>query len=233
MILGPDKTRLSKRHGATSVMAYQEMGYLPEALVNYLARLGWSHGDQEIFSLEEMRKIFDLAQVGRSAGVFNPDKLKWLNAHYIKATPPDDLGALVWPYLEAKGLARPPAEILRKIMLTVRERGQTLPELAEKSEFYFPDLPALEPEAAAKFLTPENLALLRELREPLSATGLTPQGFEELLRNLAAAKDLKLSALAQPLRVALTGRTASPGLFEILEILGPEKTRRRLDAVLD
>jgi len=104
--------------------------------------------------------------------------------------------------------------------------------LAEKAEFYFPDLPKMEPEAAAKFLTAENLALLRELRGPLTEPGLTPQGFEELLRGLAAAKNLKLSALAQPLRVALTGRTASPGLFEILEILGPEKTRLRLDESL-
>ena len=232
MILGADKTRLSKRHGATSVMAYQEMGYLPEALNNYLARLGWSHGDREILSLEEMREVFDLAQVGRSAGVFNPDKLNWLNAHYIKRTAPEILGELTWPYLAAKGYSRPPAETLDKIMLTVRERGQTLAELAEKAGFYFQELPEIEAGASAKFLTPANLALLRELREPLGAPGLTPHGFEELLRNLAAAKNLKLSALAQPLRVALTGRTASPGLFEILEILGPEKTRRRLDAVL-
>ncbi|GHV56562.1 glutamate--tRNA ligase [Deltaproteobacteria bacterium] len=231
MILGADKTRLSKRHGATSVMAYQEMGYLPEALVNYLARLGWSHGDQEIFSLEEMKSAFDLAQVGRSAGVFNPDKLNWLNAHYIKETAPEVLGGLIWPHLAARGYERPPAETLGKITLTVRERGKTLVELADKAEFYFPDLPAVEPEAAAKFLTGDNLALLRELREPLREQ-LTPQGFEALLRGLAEARGLKLSAIAQPLRVALTGRTASPGLFEILDILGPEKTRRRLDAAL-
>ena len=231
MILGADKTRLSKRHGATSVMAYKEMGYLPEALVNYLARLGWSHGDQEIFSLEEMRAVFDLPQVGRSAGVFNPEKLNWLNAHYLKAAAPETLAALVWPYLAARGYERPPDETLAKIMLTVRERGKTLAELAEKADFYFPEQAAVEPEAAAKFLTADNLALLRELRAPLGAR-LTPAGFEELLRGLAAAKGLKLSAVAQPLRVALTGRTASPGLFEILEILGPEKTRRRLDAAL-
>jgi glutamyl-tRNA synthetase len=230
MILGADKTRLSKRHGAASVLAYREMGYLPEALVNYLARLGWSHGDQEIFSLAEMRAVFDLAQVGRSAGVFNPEKLNWLNAHYIKETAPETLGALVRPYLAARGYARLPEE--SQIMLTVRERGQTLAELAGKAGFYFPELPEIEPEAAAKFLTPEHLALIRELREPLGAPGLTSQGFEELLRGLAAAKKLTLSALAQPLRVALTGRTASPGLFEILEILGPEKTGRRLDRVL-
>jgi glutamyl-tRNA synthetase len=231
MILGADKTRLSKRHGATSVMAYKEMGYLPAALANYLARLGWSHGDQEIFSLKEMTDLFDLAQVGRAAGVFNPEKLNWLNAHYIKETPPEVLGELVWPYLEARGYARPGAEELKKIVLTVRERGKTLAELAEKAEFYFQDLPPLDQAAQAKFLTPDNLTLLGELREPLRAP-LTAEGFENLLRRLAEERGVKLGAVAQPLRLALTGRTASPGLFEILDILGPEKILRRLDAVL-
>ncbi len=231
MILGADKTRLSKRHGATSVMAYKEMGYLPQALTNYLARLGWSHGDQEIFSLEEMRQLFDLAQVGRSAGVFNPEKLNWLNSHYIKETPVDELGDLVWPYLAAKGYERPAPETLAKMMLTVRERGKTLVELAEKAAFYFQDPPALDPQAAAKVLTADNLALLREMRSALSRP-LSAEEFENLLRRLAAEKQVKLGAIAQPLRVALTGQTASPGLFEILEILGPEKTLRRVDAVL-
>lgn len=231
MILGADKTRLSKRHGATSVMAYKEMGYLPQALNNYLARLGWSHGDQEIFSLEEMRQLFDLAHVGRSAGVFNPEKLDWLNSHYIKETRPEDLGELVWPYLAAKGYAHPERETLVKIMLTVRERGKTLPELAAKAEFYFQDPPPLDPKAAAKVLTPENLVILSQMREALKAP-LTAEGFESLIRGLAEGKGVKLGAVAQPLRVALTGQTASPGLFEILEILGPEKTLARVDAVL-
>lgn len=231
MILGADKTRLSKRHGATSVMAYKEMGYLPQALTNYLARLGWSHGDQEIFSLEEMRQLFDLAQVGRSAGVFNPEKLDWLNSHYIKETPLEELGELVWPYLEAKGYARPDQSTLVKIMMTVRERGKTLVELAAKAEFYFQDPPPLDPKAAAKVLTPDNLPLLAQMREALK-TPQTAEGFENLLRGLAEEKGVKLGAVAQPLRVALTGQTASPGLFEILEILGPDKTLARIDAVL-
>ncbi len=231
MILGADKTRLSKRHGATSVMAYKEMGYLPQALVNYLVRLGWSHGDQEIFSLEELRQLFNLAQVGRSAGVFNPEKLNWLNSHYIKETPPADLGELVWPYLEAKGHAQPDAETLVKIMNTVRERGKTLVELAGKAEFYFQDPPPLDPKAAAKVLTPDNLDLLRTMKDPLRQP-LTAQGFEDLLKRLAEERGVKLGAVAQPLRVALTGQTASPGLFEILEILGPEQTIRRLEAAL-
>lgn len=231
MILGSDKTRLSKRHGATSVMAYKEMGYLPQALVNYLARLGWSHGDQEIFSLEEMKSLFDLTHVGRSAGVFNPEKLNWLNSHYIKETPPDTLAGLVWPYLENKGYTKPDAEILAQIMLTVRERGKTLVELAEKAEFYFQELPPLDEKAAAKFLTPENKEMLRDMKEVLNQP-LTAEGFENLLRRLAEERGVKLGVVAQPLRVALTGQTASPGLFEILDILGPEKTLRRVDAAL-
>lgn len=232
MILGPDKARLSKRHGATSVMAYKEMGYLPEALVNYLARLGWSHGDQEIFSLEEMKDLFDLAQVGRSASVFNTEKLNWLNAHYIKESDPEALGRLVWPYLEAKGCGQVSAETLKQIMLTVRERGKTLPELAEKAEFYFQDLPPLDPKAAAKFLTEDNKSLLRELRQALSQR-LSAEEFERLLRRLAEERDVKVGAVAQPLRVALTGQTASPGLYEIIEILGPEATGKRIDVALE
>ncbi len=231
MILGADKTRLSKRHGATSVMAYKEMGYLPQALVNYLARLGWSHGDQEIFSLTELRELFGLAHVGRSAGVFNPEKLNWLNSHYIKETPLSELGELVWPYLAAKGYTRPTPEILEKIMVTVRERGKTLMELAEKAEFYFQDPPPLDPKAAAKVLTPDNMNLLREMKDVLKEP-LTAQGFEDLLRRLAEEKQVKLGAVAQPLRVALTGQTASPGLFEILDILGPARTLARVDAAL-
>ncbi len=232
MILGADKTRLSKRHGATSVMAYKEMGYLPQALVNYLARLGWSHGDQEIFSLEEMRQVFDLAHVGRSAGVFNPEKLAWLNSHYIKETAPDQLADLVWPFLSDKGYERPEGGVMAKIMLTVRERGKTLEELARKAEFYFQETPPLDEKAAAKFLTPENKNLLKDMKEALSQA-MTAEAFEELLRRLAEERGVKLGAVAQPLRVALTGQTASPGLFEILDILGPEKILKRVDAALN
>lgn len=231
MILGADKTRLSKRHGATSVMAYKEMGYLPQALVNYLARLGWSHGDQEIFSLNEMKELFDLSSVGRSAGVFNPEKLNWLNSHYIKESPLKDLAELVWPYLESKGYQKPEPELLEKIMLTVRERGKTLVELAEKAEFYFQNPPPLDAKAKDKVLTAENLELLKEMK-PYLAGPMSAEDFEGLLRRLAEEKQVKLGAIAQPLRVALTGQTASPGLFEILEILGPEKTLARIEAVL-
>ncbi|MGL4207797.1 MAG: glutamate--tRNA ligase [Candidatus Adiutrix sp.] len=231
MILGADKTRLSKRHGATSVMAYKDMGYLPQALTNYLARLGWSYGDQEIFTLEEMVSVFSLGQVGRSAGVFNPEKLIWLNSHYIKETLPLDLVNLVWPHLELKGYVKFKAETMNKIMLSVQERGKTILELAEKAEFYFQDLPSLDKKASEKFLTPENKDLLKQWQQFLEKP-LAQGKFEELMNQLAQEKSLKPGAVAQPLRVALTGQTASPGLAEVIDILGPEAIKKRIEAVL-
>ncbi|MDR1395417.1 MAG: glutamate--tRNA ligase, partial [Deltaproteobacteria bacterium] len=235
MILGKDKTRLSKRHGAASVLAYQEMGYLPEALINYLARLGWSHGDQEIFSLREMAELFSLKQVGKAASVFNPDKLNWLNAHYIKQIDPKDLGPMVWPYLAAKNLENPGGEeFLTKVMATVRERGKTLAELAEKAEFYFADLPALDPAEAEKLLTPEGRLSLAELYQAVAGLPeLTHDNFEQMIQKMAEHKGVKLGILAQPLRLALTGKTASPSLYDIIAILGREKALRRIQAALD
>jgi glutamyl-tRNA synthetase len=232
MILGPDKTRLSKRHGATSVMAYQELGYLPQALNNYLARLGWSHGDQEIFSLKEMAELFSLKHVGKSASVFSFEKLNWLNAHYIKQTPLEELGQLTLPFLKAKNL-QPDLALLPRVMATVRERGKTLVELADKAEFYFLDPPPLDPKEAQKLLTPDGQATLKEIALEL-AKAFPPdhEAFDQLIQNMAAAKGLKMGAIAQPLRLALTGKTASPGLGDILEILGPEKTAQRIKAAL-
>lgn len=234
MILGKDKSRLSKRHGATSVMAYKEMGYLPEALNNYLARLGWSHGDQEIFSLKEMVELFSLKQVGKAASVFNPDKLNWLNAHYIKETPLETLGQLIWPYLAARDLICPNPDYLIKVAATVRERGKTLAELADKAEFYFLSLPKIDSTEAQKLLTPDNLANLKELGLELAQNpGLTHEAFDSLIQNMAQKKNVRIGAIAQPLRLALTGRTASPGLFEIMEILGPDNIQKRLNAALE
>ncbi|MDR2422452.1 MAG: glutamate--tRNA ligase, partial [Deltaproteobacteria bacterium] len=235
MILGQDKARLSKRHGATSVEAYREMGYLPKALVNYLARLGWSHGDQEIFSLPEMVELFSLKKVGKSAAVFNLEKLNWLNAHYIKETSLNELGALILPYLKAKGLADPePApELLAKIAATVRERGKTLAELAEKAEFYFLDPPPLDPLEAKKVLNQAGVEILSHIQAAFSADfPATRESFDRLVQVLAAEKNLKMGAVAKPLRLALTGKTASPGLWEILEILGQAKTLARVEAAM-
>ncbi|MDR1295817.1 MAG: glutamate--tRNA ligase [Deltaproteobacteria bacterium] len=247
MILGSDKSRLSKRHGATSVMAYQEAGYLPQALVNYLARLGWSHGDQEIFSLEEMVGVFSLRHVGKAAAVFDPNKLDWLNAHYIKNTPPDELCSLLKPFLEKRGLPAPDGEKLLKIVLTLRERSKTLAEMAGKAEFYFGDLPKFDPKSAEQLLallkTPEGAdapakdaggkAILEKWLGLLQELPRTREDFDQLLSGLAAELGVKAGVVAKPLRLALTGSTASPGLYEIMEILGPDVTLGRIRAAAE
>ncbi|MDR1040021.1 MAG: glutamate--tRNA ligase [Deltaproteobacteria bacterium] len=232
MILGGDRKRLSKRHGATSVLAYREMGYLPRALVNYLARLGWSSGDREIFTLEEMAGLFSLDSVGRSAAVFNQDKLDWLNSHYIKETPGEELAALVKPFLEARGASGMDGGKLLAAVETVRERGKTLVEMAEKSAFYFADRVELDPKAAAKLLDAQGKAVLGEYLEALSALPESHEAFDALLDRIAGERGIKKGAAAQPLRLALTGGTASPGLYDILVILGTETTRRRIEEAL-
>lgn len=229
-ILGPDRTRLSKRHGATSVMAYQEMGYLPDALVNYLVRLGWSHGDQEIFSRVELVEKFGLESVGASAGVYNSEKAEWLNFQYLKALSPEDLAAAVRPFLEKAGHEIPtdPAWLPRMVV-TLQERAKTLVELAEASRFYFGVEVTLDAAAAAKHLTAANGELLRALSEELGRVSSwtaveTKLAFERTMERFG----IGLGKLAQPARVALTGTTVSPGIFEVLEVLGRDISLQRL-----
>lgn len=233
MILGSDKTRLSKRHGATSVMAYKDMGYLPHALVNYLARLGWSFGDQEIFSMEELIEKFSLENVGKSSGVFNPEKLLWLNQHYIKTADPKDLVPLVLPFLDALGAdARGDARI-EAIVKTLQERSRTLKEMAESAVFYFKERIEYDPKAAQKFLTPENIDLFEALIVRLGGLAeFTDKSVEAAFNAILEEKGLKLGKLAQPVRVALTGGTVSPGIFEMIDAMGRDTTMQRLkDAV--
>jgi glutamyl-tRNA synthetase len=232
LILGLDKTRLSKRHGATSVMAYRDMGLLPDALVNYLVRLGWSHGDQEIFSREQLIELFSLEQVGRSPGVFNPEKLEWLNAQYLRALPADELATLCIPFLEAQGTPVPSDRArLEAALLTLRERARTLVELAQMARFYFADTIELDPQAAAAHLTPAVAPALADLIGRLGAIDAwTPEAIERVVRETVAAHDMKLGKLAQPVRVAVTGGTASPGIFEVLALLGRDAALARLGA---
>jgi glutamyl-tRNA synthetase len=233
MILGQDRTRLSKRHGATSVMAYRDMGYLPEALVNYLVRLGWSHGDQEIFSRDELVAFFTLENVGKSPGVFNPDKLLWLNAHYLKEKAPDDLVPLVAPLLADHGHAPRPGDYLARAIATLQSRCQTLVELAHAMDIYLVDEVQFDAESARKFLTREVVEPFRQLAATLEAMNPFDQaGIEEAFRRLAAQMGWKLGRVAQPVRVALTGKTVSPGLFEVIEVLGRETVLKRLRRAL-
>lgn len=231
MILGSDKARLSKRHGATSVMAYKDMGYLPEALFNYLVRLGWSHGDQEIFSREELIEKFNLENIGKSAGVFNPEKLLWLNAHYIKESDTQRLSSLVAPFLEAKGFDLSKGPSLEAVVSTLKERSKTILEMADYSEFYYRDELIYDEKASEKFLKPEIgpvfEAIISRL-QGIEADAFKHDEIEKAFGDVMAGKGLKLKDLAQPVRVALTGGTISPGIFEVMEVLGKERTLNRL-----
>ena len=233
MILGSDKTRLSKRHGATSVMAYKEMGYLPEALVNYLVRLSWSHGDQEIFSQKELVDLFSLDAVGKSPAVFNPDKLLWLNAHYIKEASPARLAEEMKPLWPAKADVSDES-FIRKIIVDLQPRAKTLVELAQASEFYFAVEISYEAEAAQKFLTPEVAAHLKSIAAAIPGIeDYSKAGLEAFLKNFIEANGIKFKTIAQPLRVALTGKTVSPGIDEVMVTLGKDRVAQRINAAVD
>ena len=233
LILGLDKARLSKRHGATSVLAYRDMGYLPDALVNYLARLGWSHGDQELFSRADLIQHFTLENVGKSAGIFNPEKLEWVNFQYMKATPAAELTGLLVPFLERAGLPVPRDRAwLTRVVETLRERAKTLVELAEFCRFYLVDRIEPDAKAAAKHLTAQIAPALGDLVARLEALPRwDAAGIEAAFQQTLAAHGLKLGALAQPVRVAVTGGTVSPGIYEVLDVLGRERSLGRLRAV--
>ena len=232
MILGSDKTRLSKRHGATSVMAYKDMGYLPEALVNYLVRLGWSHGDQEIFTMQELIDYFGLETVGKSPAVFNPEKLLWLNAHYIKDAKPERLFEEMkglWP----AGTNTDDKDFTQKVITDLQPRAKTLVELGQSADFYFADRVQYDEQAAQKFLTGDVAGHLKAMAEAApSITPFTKAGIEEFLKGFIEKSGIKFKVLAQPLRVALTGKTVSPGIDEVMATLGKERVTKRIqDAV--
>ena len=233
MILGSDKARLSKRHGATSIMAYKDMGYLPDAMVNYLVRLGWSHGDQELFTRRELIDKFSWKHVQSSAAVFNPDKLLWINAEYIKSNSPSEVAEALVPLLNATGLQEQvrtvSKEWLTQVVVLVRERTKTLVDMVEWVKPYFGQEATYEVEAAKKFLTPTTAPLLQKLLTRFETfPHFSKQAWEESFKKLVEEEGIKMGALAQPVRVALSGRTASPGLFEVMEVLGRERTLFRL-----
>ena len=229
MILGPDKKKLSKRHGAQSVMEYQKLGYLPQTVVNYLVRLGWAYGDQEEFSREELIEKFSLEAVGRSAAAINPGKLDWLNAQYIKKIELEELVQRARPFIEAKGYLNVNPDLLRKAILSLRERVKTLAEMADVSEFYFCEEITYDEKAAATFLNQQTLSMLNQaIPSFLAESVLEKERVHGLIQQLAETRGEPLVKIAQPIRVALTGRTVSPPIDEVMEVLGKEKVIQRL-----
>ncbi len=233
MILGSDKTRLSKRHGATSVLAYRDMGYLPQALINYLVRLGWAHGDEEIFSRQEMIEKFSLAQVGKSAGVFNQEKLLWLNSHYIKETADQELAALLAPFLQGKGFRDPDLDYVAKCCATLKMRSKTLVEMAEAAEFYLQEEVSYQPEAVKKFFSPQTIPWMEAIIESLSTLAEWDEpAMESAFSRTIEQTGATMKQIAPPLRLALTGKTASPGLFEVMAAMGRERTLTRMNKAI-
>lgn len=234
LILGTDRSRLSKRHGATSLEAYREAGYLPHALLNYLARLGWSHGDQERFSLDELIDLFSLEHVGKSAGVFNQEKLLDLNAYHIKQSPPEKLANVLEPFLERKGYRAIELVHLTKIVSTLSERSKTLEEMAEGASFYFEEDIEYEKKAAKKHLAKGIVDALTTLTGRLQVMDeFSEPEIEEIFRSTIEEKGVKMGQLAQAVRVALTGKEVSPGIFEVIDTLGKEWVLKRLKKSID
>jgi glutamyl-tRNA synthetase len=232
LIHGPDGAKLSKRHGATSVIEYRDMGYLPSAVRNYLARLGWSHGDDEFFTDAQAIEWFGLEAVGRSPARFDFAKLENLNGQHIRATPDADLAARIDALIEAQG--RDPLEPRRRAMLLhampgLKERAKTLLEIIEMAHYILADRPLSPDEKAAKLLGGEARAILARLTGRLrDASEWRAGSVEEIVRSFAEEEQVKLGKVAQPLRAALTGRSVSPGVFDVMETLGRDETLARL-----
>ena len=234
MINGPDGKKLSKRHGAVSVLEYRDAGILPQALLNYLARLGWSYGDQEIFTLEELTLAFDIEHVNKSAAAFDPEKLAWVNQQFIQNMALDRLVAQAEPYFRAAGLVTADRAHLAQVVDAQRTRAKTLIEMAEKSRPFFGPLAGFEDEAARKNLVPAAAPPLATLRDQLAALSTwEPAALHAAVEAAAAAHGLKLGKVAQPLRVAVTGTSASPSIDVTLALVGREECLRRLDMALD
>jgi glutamyl-tRNA synthetase len=234
MVLGKDRTRLSKRHGATSVTAYRDMGFLPDAFINYLARLGWSHGDQEFFTREELIEKFNLENIGRSAGIFDQEKLSALNADHMKATPTNILAKNLIPFLKKQGCDAQKGSFLEKVVDTLVIRSNTLAGMADAATFYFSDAIVYEEKAASKFLKPNALDPLIKLTSILeSIDHFTEANLEAAFKTVMEQTGLKLGKIAQPVRVALTGKTASPGIFEVAEIIGKDRVISRIKQAIN
>ncbi len=234
MILGDDGSRLSKRHGAVSVMQYMENGILPEALLNYLVRLGWSHGDQEIFSVEEMIQLFDVEDVNKGASTFNTEKLLWLNQHYIKESDPLHIARLLSPHMGRLGIDPTEGPDLVEVVKAQQERARTLVEMAEISAFFYRDFEAFDETAAKKHLRPVAREPLERARAALAAQDeWTAEALHGVVQAVSDDLGVNMGKVAQPLRVAVVGRAASPGIDVTLQLVGREASLRRIDRALE
>ncbi|MCG8426737.1 MAG: glutamate--tRNA ligase [Chromatiales bacterium] len=234
MILGDDGARLSKRHGAVSVMQYMEDGFLPEALLNYLVRLGWSYGDQEVFSVDEMIQLFDIDTVNKAASSFNTEKLLWLNQHYIKESDPAHIAHLLSPHMGRLDIDPTEGPDLVEVVKAQQERAQTLVEMAEISAFFYRDYDEFDENAAKKNLRPVAREPLEEMKLALaSVEEWTPEALHQLVQDVSNQLELKMGKVAQPLRVAVVGRAASPSIDITLYLVGREACLRRIDKALE
>jgi glutamyl-tRNA synthetase len=234
MILGADGAKLSKRHGAVSVLQYREDGFLPEALLNYLVRLGWSHGDQEVFTLQQMIELFDIHDVNKSASAFNPDKLLWLNQQHIMNATPERLAQYLGPQLAALGIHTDDDDKLAAVAKAQQERAKTLKEMAQNSVFFFTEPASYDDKAAKKNLTPDSAVVLQAIHAKLAALPVWSAGaIHDAVNQVAADLGAGLGKIAQPVRVAVSGTSVSPPIDATLEILGREVTLQRIARALE
>jgi len=233
MILGPDGAKLSKRHGALSVLQYQEDGYLPDALLNYLVRLGWSHGDQEVFSREEMIAAFDIKDVNKAASAFDPEKLLWLNQQHMMRAPVGTLAAGLRSRLAALGVLVDDDRLLEGVANAQRERARTLTDMAQNSLFFFCEIEAYDDKAARKNLTPETVPVLQALAESFKSVSEWNAGsIHEVINAVAQRYGVGLGKVAQPLRVAISGGAVSPPIDITVALLGRQMTSERIERAL-
>jgi glutamyl-tRNA synthetase len=234
MILGPDGAKLSKRHGAIDIREYREEGYVPEAILNYLVRLGWSHGNQEIFSVDEMIELFDLADVNQSASSFNPEKLLWLNQQHIIAMPTEQLGQAIMPFLVKTGLdpANGPDPV--DLAEAYHERAETLLHLVSSARYCYEDFSVIDEKSAKKHLRPVILQPMMVVRDRLAALAHWGQtAIHEAIKDVAADYDIGLGKLGQPIRVAVTGGPVSPPIDVTLRLVGQKRTVSRIEHAID
>jgi glutamyl-tRNA synthetase len=234
MILGADGAKLSKRHGAVSVLQYRDEGYLPEALLNYLVRLGWSHGDQEIFTLAQMAELFDISDVNKSASAFNPDKLLWINQQHIMRAAPEYLARYLKPQLAALGIIVDDDSKLAAVAKAQAERAKTMAEMAQNSRFFFAELSGYDEKAAQKNLNAQSAAVLETVKQALASLGeWTAAAIHLCVEKVAAESQLGMGKVAQPVRVAVSGGSVSPPIDATLQVLGREVTLARLERAIE